>query len=139
MKDREQGRWWWGAVVGVALVGAVGRWWQTGESLWVDELHTAWCVGGDLADVAPRAAMGNQSPVFFWLEWLVVRALGPSEGSLRLVSVCAGSLLPLALFALLKQLGQSAWVGFVAAVLVVVDPLAIFFATEARPYALVQL
>ena len=139
MKNREHGSWWWWAVVVVALVGAVGRIWQTRESFWVDELHTAWCVAGSLADVAERAAIGNQSPLFFWVEWLMVRWLRPSEFSLRLLSVAAGSLLPLALFEVGRRWTGSAWVGFVAAALVVVDPLAIFFATEARPYALVQL
>jgi mannosyltransferase len=125
------------AIVSV-IVAALLRWPPIHESLWIDELHTAWCAVGSLDEVAPRAAIGNQSPLFFWLEWLLVRALGPSELSLRLPSLVAGTLLPLVVY-LLAARWSTGGVGLVAAVLVCVDPLAIFYSTEARPYALVQL
>ena len=32
------------------------------ESFWVDELHSAWCVWDNLADVPARAEIGHQSP-----------------------------------------------------------------------------
>ena len=63
----------------LVLVGAALRVWQARESLWLDELHTAWCALGSLAEVAPRAMIGNQSPLFFWFEWLLVQGFGPSE------------------------------------------------------------
>jgi hypothetical protein len=131
--------WSWAVLGLIALAGSALRAWQIRESLWLDELHTAWCAMGSLADVAPRAAIGNQSPLFYWFEWLLVRLLGPDEVALRLVSVLAGSLLPVAMFALCRRWGQANGVGLLAAALVVIDPLSIFFATEARPYALVQL
>jgi mannosyltransferase len=123
----------------IALIGAALRLWQTRESLWLDELHTAWCALGSLAEVAPRAAIGNQSPLFFWFEWLLVRLLGPSELTLRLPSVLAGSLLPVVIYGLCRRWGQSSGISLLAAALIVIDPLSIFFATEARPYALIQL
>ena len=115
------------------------RVWQARESLWVDELHTAWCAGGSLAEAAPRAAIGNQSPLFFWLEWLLVQIGGPSELALRLPGLIAGTLLPAALYALAWRWTRSNLAALVAAALVVVDPRSIFYATEARPYALVEL
>ncbi|HMC11284.1 MAG TPA: glycosyltransferase family 39 protein, partial [Pirellulaceae bacterium] len=122
----------------LCLFGAGLRLWQVRESLWLDELHTAWCAVGTLGEVAPRAAIGNQSPLFFWLEWLLLNVLGPSELSLRLPSIVAGSLLPLAVFLIAKRWRMDA-AGLIAAALVALDPRSIFFATEARPYAAVQL
>jgi hypothetical protein len=121
------------------LIGAVLRGWQAGDCLWVDELHSAWVTHGSLAEVAPRAAIGNQSPLFFWLQWLVVNTLGASEFTLRLPSLIAGCLLPAALFGVTWRWTQSGPAALVAAALAVVDPRAIFYATEARPYALVEL
>lgn len=126
----------------LALLVAAGIWLrvrQADESLWVDELHSAWSAGGGLAEVAPRAAAGNQSPLFYWLQWLVVQALGASEFTLRLPSLVAGSLLPAALYVLAWRWTRSSLVALVAAALVVFDPRSIFYATEARPYALVEL
>lgn len=122
----------------ITLAGATLRLWQTRESLWLDELHTAWCATGRLGEVASRAAIGNQAPLYFWLEWFMVRLLGPSELSLRLMSVVTGAALPLVLYDLCRRWGESWGVGLIAAALVAIDPLSIFFATEARPYALVQ-
>jgi mannosyltransferase len=127
------------AVLLLTALAAGLRLWQAGESLWLDELHTAWCAGGDLTQVAPRSAIGNQSPLFFWLEWLLVRSCGASELTLRLPSVAAGSLLPLAVSGLAWRWTRSHVVSLTAAALVAVDHLAIFYATEARPYAVVQL
>jgi uncharacterized membrane protein len=121
------------------FLGAGLRVWQARESLWLDELHTAWCAGGSLAEVAPRAAIGNQSPLFFWLEWLLVQLFGASELTLRLPSLIAGSLLPAALYGVAWRWTRSSLVALVAAWLATVDPRAIFYATEARPYALVEL
>ena len=132
-------RWSLALVAILATLGLGLRVWQARESLWLDELHTAWCAGGTLAEVLPRAAIGNQSPLFFWLEWLLVQVFGPGELTLRLPSLVAGSLLPAALYGLAWRWTRSNLVALVAGALVVVDPLSIFYATEARPYALVQL
>jgi hypothetical protein len=131
----------WSLILLAVLVtfGCGLRVWQARESLWVDELHTAWCAGGSFADVAPRAAIGNQSPLFFWLQWLLVQIGGASELSVRLPSLIAGTLLPAALFGFAWRWTRSDLVALAAAALVVVDPRSIFYATEARPYALVEL
>src|SRR6478752_5310680 len=122
----------------LTLAAAALRLWQARESLWLDELHTAWCAEGALGEVTSRAAIGNQSPFFFWLEWLLIWVMGPSELSLRLPSILAGSLLPVAVFWLAARWASSG-AGLLAAGLVAIDPQTIFYATEARPSALVQL
>ncbi|MFO1064798.1 MAG: hypothetical protein U0892_13115 [Pirellulales bacterium] len=57
----------------------VTGWAGLGESLWLDELHTAWTIkplsdpvakpasGGDLTTLTARAAAGNQVPTYFYL------------------------------------------------------------------------
>ena len=123
----------------ITLAAGAIRVWQARESLWLDELHTAWCAAGPLAEVAPRAAIGNQPPLFFWLQWLLVQVLGPSELTLRLLSLVAGTLLCLALYLVANRWTGQPWLGVLAAWLAAVDPKQIFYATEARPYALIEL
>src|SRR5262245_22650432 len=124
------------AVVGISLVAAAVRIEPLRESLWLDELHTAWCAVGSLDELAQRAAIGNQGPLFYWLEWLLLGLFGPSELALRLPSFLAGSMLPMAVYFFARRLG-TAGMGVLAAALVAVDPLGIFYSSEARPYALV--
>jgi mannosyltransferase len=131
-------RWTLPAAIAISLLAAVLRMFPLSESLWLDELHTAWCAVGPQDELPARAAMGNQSPLYFWLQWLLITFLGASEFSLRLPSFLAGSLLSLASY-LLARRWQLETAGLIAAGLIAVDPLSIFYATEARPYALVQL
>jgi hypothetical protein len=122
----------------VALVGAGLRLIQSGESLWLDELHTAWCALADWHEVAARAADGNQGPLFFWLQWGLVRLLGASELTLRLTSIVASTGLVLLVGLWVARHG-SPLAGLTAATLLAIDPWGIFWGSEARPYALVQV
>src|SRR5688572_20762914 len=131
-------RWTLASAIAISILAAALRIQPLAESLWVDELHTAWCAVGPLNEVASRAAIGNQSPLYFWLQWVFVTILGPSEFALRLPSFAAGSLLPLASFLIARRCGVGG-AGLVAAGLIALDPQSIFYATEARPYALAQL
>jgi hypothetical protein len=122
----------------VTLVGLLLRIAQINESLWLDELHTAWTVSGGLADIPHRAAMGNYSPIFFLLPWATIHTLGTSELALRLPSLVPGALLiPLAYYAVVRWTGSRA-AGLLAAWIVAMDATFIFYAQEARPYALIQ-
>lgn len=111
----------------------------TGDSLWLDELHTAWTVGDGLPQVAGRAADGNQNPLFFWLTWIFTQVLGKHELSLRLASILAGT-------GLVAGAGWLAWRGsksvlgvLVTCLIAALDWRFVFYGTEARPYALMQL
>lgn len=119
------------------------------ESLWLDELHTSWSVSGAWQDVASRAAAGNQTPLYFWLVHFVAQTLGgpaehQAEWILRLPSVVAW-LLAIALVAwkLRSKISPDDSRGWLFAIGVVawiaLDRLQWFFASEARPYAFVQL
>lgn len=130
------------------IVSAILRGLQAGESLWLDELHTSWTVTGSLSEVAERAAIGNQSPLYFWLTWFFARMPLPPEIALRLPSLLTGCALPVAVYWLAKKLLQTDAkpddkpaddVPLVAAWLVAIDPRAIFYSQEARPYSLLVL
>jgi hypothetical protein len=133
------------SALGLAVCTAIGlllRLSCVGESPWLDELHTGWTVGGSWPEVAARAHIGNQSPLWFWAEKLIYDTLGHSEFSLRLLSlVCGTALIPIAYWITMRLASAETrpLAGLVAAVLVATDPDFIFFATEARPYAAVQL
>ena len=128
---------------GIALVFATGCWirWviTSGELLWLDELHTGWTVGGSFEQMLTRSAQGNQAPLFFGLAWSVVQGLGTSELSLRLVSLLAGMVAMgmAARFVWLRT--QSIAAAMVTLALIAVDETFIWYATEARPYAMLHL
>lgn len=110
-----------------------------GDSLWLDELHTAWTVDDGLAQVAGRAADGNQNPLFFWMTWACAQCFGHGRFSLRLISVIAGT--AVAGFAgWLTWRGSKSLTGVLLTGLIIsLDWRFVFYGTEARPYALMQL
>ena len=112
---------------------------QMRESLWLDELHTAWTVAEGWSDVAWRAAIGNQSPLYFWIVALVRRGVGFHEIGLRLPSLLAGMALVLGAGWLTQRGTGCRSAGLLVGAMVALDRHAIFYAQEARPYALVQL
>lgn len=132
-------------LIAALVVGALLRGYQLGESLWLDELHTSWTVRGSFNEVFERAAIGNQSPLYFWLAWFFARLPGSPEIALRLPSMLAGCALPAAMYWLTNRLVRTKTetadntAALVAAWLTAVDPTGIFYSQEARPYALVQL
>ena len=109
------------------------------EPLWLDELHTAWCVDGPFHIVWNRAGQGNQSPFYFWIEWLVCQPFGLTEFWLRLPSVVYGSLAAIAASLFVWSFKRSFVAASLTGLLVAIDPQFIFYGSEARPYALVQL
>lgn len=124
----------------IMLIAAIGlRSVTLGDSLWLDELHTSWVVAGPLSDVASRAAEGNQGPVYFWLVWFIVRLMGDHEWVIRLPSLIA-SVAALGTIALIarRYLDVDRSVALLVISLGAIDPHLVFYAREARPYALVQ-
>ena len=126
-----------------ALVLAAGCWirWKiaTGELLWLDELHTGWVVGGSFEQALTRSAQGNQAPLFFGLVWSAVQWLGSSELSLRLVSLLAALLAMVMAARFVWQQTKSIAAATLTLTLIAVDDNFIWYATEARPYALLHL
>jgi hypothetical protein len=130
-------------VIGIAvcclMAGVVLRATAAGDYLWLDEQHTAWVVNGGLADVAPRAADGNQTPLFFYASWAAVQVGGESALSVRLPALLCGlALMTIVSVGVYRRTGSAASLLVVSAFFLL-DYDAIFYASEARPYAMVQL
>lgn len=112
---------------------------QVSESLWLDELHSAWIVAGPWDAVVARAQIGNQSPLYFYLVKASVALFGLDEVGMRFPSLVAGAaLVPLVVVVALRWT-NSIVAATVAGMMVAVDHHCVFYAQEARPYALVQL
>lgn len=128
------------ALLILLLIGVVIRVIAAGEPAWLDECHTAWTVDADsISMVASRAADGNQPPLFFALTWCVTQLFGLSEFSLRVISLFSGSLLILVAALWTRSLTQRWSAALLVAALITFDGQFIYYASEARPYALVQL
>ena len=111
-----------------------------GEPMWLDECHTAWAVDSDSpAIVASRGADGNQPPLYLLLVWAVTNVFGLTEFSLRLISLVAGSAMMIIASFWARSLTNRWSAAILAAGLIAFDGQFIFYATEARCYALVQL
>lgn len=108
------------------------------EPLWLDELHTAWIVAGDLQDVAPRAMVGNQSPLIYWPWWGWAQLFGITPVTLRLPLLATGLALVVLVYLIVRRTTDSMLAAVTAALLVVLNDSCVFYAVEARVYALVQ-
>ena len=122
----------------VALACLTWRWSAMQSSLWVDELHTSWVVADGWGEVVHRAHQGNQSPLYFFLLRAWVGWVGSSEFTLRLPSLLSGLLLALGVSWLAIRWTRDHGLGLLAGLLIASDSRFIFYATEARPYALLQ-
>ncbi len=127
------------ALVGAfTLAGLLLRVYGLQESLWLDELHTAWVVTGGVNELPVRAELGNCHATYFYLVWASINTFGMHEWSLRLPAIVAGTgLIPL-MFLATRQWAKSRLAALLAAGLVAMDPWCIVFAQEARVYALLQ-
>lgn len=108
------------------------------DSYWVDELHTAWCIDGALREVASRAAMGHQSPIYYWALWCYRSVGGDGETVMRMTSLLAGSSAA-AVVAYGLAVRGSLGGGLAGGLILAIDANVIFFATELRPYGIIML
>ncbi|QDT08842.1 glycosyltransferase family 39 protein [Planctomycetes bacterium K23_9] len=109
------------------------------ESFWVDELHTAWAIWGDMAQVAERAEVGNQTPLYFQAMWIWRWLVGDSEVALRMSSVLAVAAASALLVVGVRQSTGRVSAGVVSGAVLAVDSNSLFFGTEFRPYAFIML
>ncbi len=108
---------------------------RIGASLWSDEATSVWFARWPLAQLL--TALCDPHPPGYYLllkGWLL---LGEQEGWLRWPSVAAS----VVAVALTYRLGRNAWqrnIGILAALLLAIYPLQIWYASEARMYILAQ-
>ena len=129
------------AVLAAAVWGWIGVAHSLSESLWLDELHSAWSASAPLGEVSSRAVRGNQLSPYFWLLWGLSQTFGNTEPVLRAPSIAAWLAAVALSGATLARLATCSGQRIVLAALalVVCDRAQIFYATEARPYALLSL
>jgi mannosyltransferase len=126
-------------VAGITIVALALRLPSFGDSLWGDEVSTNYVVHGfgmgSFLDIL-RSDQEGTPPLFFALTWLT-KGFDGVEG-LRVVSLLAGlAAIPLTYLLGERTVGRPA--AIVGAALVALSPFQIFYATEARAYALMML
>ena len=107
-----------------------------GPSLWLDETFTWWFSQLPLRQMLEAARMdGANPPLYYWMSSIMAGVLGQSEAGLRAPSAIAHGIAIVGVYLLGRQLGGST-AGLTAAALWALHPMAIWYAREARPYAL---
>jgi hypothetical protein len=125
-------------LAGLTIIALALRLPSFGNSLWGDELSTNFVVNGFGGGSVLHIVLGEQEgtpPLFFMLTWLT-KGFDGVEG-LRVVSLLAGlASIPLTYLLGLRTVGRGP--AIVAAALLTLSPFQIFYATEARAYALMM-
>ena len=118
--------------------GAALRFYRLGaDSLWIDEFATL-----DLATRSPAEILRTSSilnfipPLYFLLVHGALRLFGESEVSLRLISALVGTCTIPVVWFLTATITQSRSTAHIAATLLAVNPLHLWYSQEARPYSL---
>jgi 4-amino-4-deoxy-L-arabinose transferase-like glycosyltransferase len=110
------------------------------DGLWLDEALSAWTVSGGISDTWNRATrFQTQSPLFYLIEWGVVRVFGSSEVSLRAVSIVAALASLWVVAVLAWRLSGKLCVGVYAAGFLLGCDVFQIGSITARPYALATL
>src|SRR5690242_9026621 len=108
------------------------------ESLWYDEAFTGIIARLSLPQMIAATANDVHPPLYYLVEWMIVRVFGESVFILRLSSAVFSSLAAVELWRLVKQVAseRAAWIG---AGLFMIAPGQLYYAQEARMYALLTL
>ncbi len=125
----------------VLFVSAVLRFWGLGdESYWFDEIWSVTQVRGSLSDVLRSLAHSDvHPPLYTFLLWGWVRALGEAEWATRLLSALVGLLAVAVTERLATELDRDRRTGLIAAGAVGLSAFAVTYAQETRSYSLLLL
>ncbi|WP_299473450.1 glycosyltransferase family 39 protein [uncultured Roseibium sp.] len=120
----------------ILLIAAVLRFHNLDRtSLWYDEAVSWSQSNGSITELLTLVASDNYPPLHNIVLWLTMPVLGDSETALRLPSASLGLLSVWLVYLIGKQL-QGREAGLLAAALLAISPLHIWYSTEARMYAL---
>jgi uncharacterized membrane protein len=106
--------------------------------LWYDEAYTAWLAGMPLVDMVRTTLADVHPPTWYAIEMVFVRVLGMSEWALRLPSAILGTLAVWLTYRLARNVDDGI-LPYVAAGLMAVNPLQVYYSQEARMYALLTV
>ncbi len=131
-----------GVLILAVVAAAALRFWHLGsQSLWYDEYVTTLDLRNRLAEMMIAALPHTEGspPLYFVLQWFWVPLVGRGDAAVRSLSALAGiATVPMA-YLVARELGQSRRVARIAAFLVAVNPLLVWYSQEARPYSLLAL
>src|SRR3712207_5330908 len=109
------------------------------QSFWVDEGATVHLLRSDFGGMLDGLTVTEKTPpLYYLLAWLWTRPFGTGEIGVRSLSALIGVLTVPAAFALAREL-VSERAALIAAALVAVNPLLVWYSQEARAYALLVL
>ena len=119
----------------VVVVAAALRWYRIdAQSLWYDEGISAHQLTRSFPEIARAAAQDTHPPLYYWTLKAWGELFGASAFSLRSLSAAWGVVMVLLTFLIGRRLFGTL-VGSVAAVLLAVAPLAVYYSQEVRMYA----
>jgi mannosyltransferase len=125
----------------LALAGFVRIWNISGHGLWTDELGTLWVASAPSIEetISRSLVTQGQSPFYFILEHLTLLVLPPSEITVRLLSVASSLLTVAGVGFVAFIMFRSRATALFSALCVALCTTQIYYAQEARPYALALL
>jgi 4-amino-4-deoxy-L-arabinose transferase-like glycosyltransferase len=125
--------------IAILALAAGLRFYRIGEqSLWADEGNSVAMALRGLGQIAQHAAADIHPPLYYWLLHIWVRVFGTSEAALRSLSAVFGVVLVYVIYLIGRRL-RGEQVGVTAALIAAINPFLIYYAQEARMYALLGL
>jgi mannosyltransferase len=107
-----------------------------GQSLWYDEGFSVYLARMNLGEITERTAADIQPPLYYYLLHGWIGLFGDTEWALRSLSLLFGVFTVPLLYAAAWQLFRSRLAGLLAALLVAISPLHVWYGQEARMYTL---
>jgi mannosyltransferase len=121
--------------VGVAALAAALRWFRIdAQSLWYDEGISAHQLTRSFPEILRAAALDTHPPLYYWTLKAWGDTIGASELELRSLSAVWGLATVVLTFLIGRRLFGTL-VGTLAALLLAVSPLAVYYSQEVRMYA----
>jgi mannosyltransferase len=125
-------RWW--PLAGVAALAAALRWYRIdAQSLWYDEGISAHQLSRSFAEILRAAALDTHPPLYYWTLKAWGETIGASELGLRSLSAVCGVLAVGLTFFIGRRLFGTLPASL-AALLLAVAPLAVYYSQEVRMY-----
>jgi mannosyltransferase len=131
-----------GLLIVAVVVATALRFWHLGsQSLWYDEYVTTLDLRNRLAEMLISALPHTEGspPLYFLLQWFWVPIVGRGDAAVRSLSAIAGIATVPMTYLVARELQQSRRIARIAAFLVAVNPLLVWYSQEARPYSLLAL
>lgn len=127
-----------GVLLLIVVLALAVRFWRLGaQALWFDEFVTTQVVSRPIGDLLSAVAHREGSPpLYFFLAWGWVRLFGDSDLAIRSLSAVVGTATVPVVYALAACVGGTRRIARLAALLMAVSPMAVWYSQEARAYAL---